>query len=162
MNTSTPNNAAASNALEIHTGSACPGNQYAFNHGGWGYVITDSSASKQLQCWGYVGDTTNNQMAVTAAIRALRILQKREPTEIAVYSSSEYLVKGMNEWLPGWIDKGWKKIKNKALWLELQDLSAKHSVSWRHVKGHSGSPLNELADKLASRGAGGASGHTHL
>jgi len=102
-------------------------------------------------------------MAMTAALSALKAIQKREPTEAVIYSSSEYLVKGMNEWLPSWVAKGWKKKPlNKELWLELQDLSAKHFVSWQYLKGYSEDPLNELAGRLAKHGAGGDSGLEQL
>ena len=151
--------------LEIYTDGACRGNQSANNKGGWGFILTDTTTGKVRHRWGHEADTTNNRMEMTAAIRALYAIRNRERTEVTIYSDSNLMVKGMNEWLTGWKAKGWKTaskkpVENKGLWVQLDELSAGHDVTWCHVRGHAGDVGNELADKLAKakRGADGQSG----
>jgi len=161
-NTDTPSSTTKTTPLTIYTDGSCKRNPGA---GGWGLVITDPSKGTQFRQWGHDPQTTNQQMEMMAAIRALKAIEKRDPTEVVIHSDSEYLVKGMTEWLPGWVAKNWKNssrkpVKNRDLWEQLIALSEKHTVSWRHVKAHNGDPLNELADTLANIGAAGKNGHT--
>lgn len=98
--------------------------------------------------------TTNNRMELTAAIEALKALKGRR--KVVLYTDSKYLLEGISRWLPGWKQRGWKTaarkpVRNQDLWETLDALAAKHDVSWRWVKGHSGHPGNEAADALANR-----------
>ena len=99
--------------------------------------------------------TTNNRMEMTAAIRALEAL--KEPCRVQLYTDSTYLKKGVTEWLPQWIKRGWrtadkKPVKNQDLWMELDALTKHHDVSWHWVRGHAGHVENERADALANEG----------
>jgi len=134
----------------IYTDGACRGNP---GPGGWGVVLTAGDARKEL-CGGDV-DTTNNRMELTAAIRGLEALTR--PCRVTVYTDSEYLRRGICEWLADWKKRGWrtaarKPVKNADLWRKLDALAARQRVTWRWVKGHSGNPGNERADLLANRG----------
>ncbi|UTW04513.1 ribonuclease HI [Amphritea atlantica] len=149
--------------INIYTDGACRGNQNTFNMGGWGFVLTDKATGKARHCWGHEANTTNNRMEMTAAIKALHAIRNRSRSEVTVYSDSNLMVKGMTEWLSGWKAKGWKNsgkkpVENKDLWVQLEELSALHNVTWQHVKGHNGNAGNELADQLANRGADGQQG----
>ena len=100
-------------------------------------------------------NTTNNRMELTAAIRGLEALKK--PAQVMLTTDSEYVMKGIREWMPNWKKRGWKTasrqpVKNADLWQELDALVNQHQVDWRWVKGHSGHPENDLADELANRG----------
>ena len=100
--------------------------------------------------------TTNNRMELTAVIEALAAL--RRPCDITIYTDSEYVRKGITEWIHNWKRRGWttadrKPVKNADLWQRLDTLSAGHTVQWRWVKGHAGDPGNERADALANLGA---------
>ena len=100
-------------------------------------------------------DTTNNRMELTAAIRGLEALRRR--CSVTLYTDSEYVKRGINEWMPLWKTRGWKTanrkpVKNVDLWHALDEASARHDVHWRWVKGHSGDPGNERADELANQG----------
>jgi ribonuclease HI len=101
--------------------------------------------------WVSEPDTTNNRMAIRSGIEALRAL--RLPCEVTFVSDSQYLVKGMREWLPGWKARGWKRkagaIENLELWKELDRAAARHRVSWEWIRGHEGHPQNEYANDLA-------------
>ncbi|MET0118950.1 MAG: ribonuclease HI [Sedimenticola sp.] len=149
--------------IDIYTDGACRGNQHAFNMGGWGYVITDKVSGRSRHCWGHEQNTTNNRMEMTATIKALHAIRNRPKSDVTVYSDSNLIIKGMTEWLSGWKAKGWrnaskKPVENKDLWLQLDELSALHNVTWQHVKGHNGNKGNEIADQLANRGADGHKG----
>lgn len=138
------------NRIVIYTDGACRGNP---GLGGWGAWLQYGDHEKEL--YGGQPDTTNNRMELTAVIRALGSLKRS--CEVTLYTDSEYVHKGMTEWLEGWKRKGWKTsakkpLKNADLWRELDDLAASQSVDWRWVKGHSGDPGNERADGLANRG----------
>jgi ribonuclease HI len=105
--------------------------------------------------WGGEMATTNNRMELTAAIRALEAL--RRPCRVHAYTDSEYLRKGISEWLPVWKRRGWKTADRKAvrnvdLWQRLEELTTVHDVKWHWVRGHAGHPDNERADRLANRG----------
>jgi len=137
--------------IEAYTDGACSGNP---GPGGWGVLLRKGSYEKEL-CGGEA-ETTNQRMELTAAIEALKAL-KRPGLELTVYSDSQYVVKGMNEWMDGWKARGWKGsnkklVANLELWQELDRLAALHQVSWEWVKGHSGHPGNERADGLAQQG----------
>ena len=134
----------------VYTDGACRGNP---GPGGWGVLLKAGERERELS--GGERDTTNNRMEMTAAIEALRAL--RRPCEVALFTDSEYLRKGITEWLPRWRERGWrtasrKPVKNADLWRVLDELAAQHSIDWHWVKGHSGDPGNERADALANQG----------
>ncbi|MBR9867232.1 MAG: ribonuclease HI [Oceanospirillales bacterium] len=136
--------------INIYTDGACKGNP---GPGGWGAVLQYGEHSKEL--FGGEMDTTNNRMELMAAIEALAIL--KEPCEIVLTTDSQYVRKGITEWLAGWKRNGWKTsarkpVKNEDLWRRLDEQTARHHIQWKWVKGHSGHPGNELADQLANRG----------
>lgn len=134
--------------VKLYTDGACKGNP-----GGWGVVLRYGEHEKQL--WGGEKETTNNRMELKAAIEGLAALKR--PCQVVLTTDSQYVRKGITEWIHGWRKNGWKTaakkpVKNADLWQELDALAAKHSVEWRWVKGHSGHPENELADELANKG----------
>jgi ribonuclease HI len=134
----------------VYTDGACRGNP---GPGGWGVLLKAGDRERELS--GGELDTTNNRMELTAAIEALRAL--RRPCLVALYTDSEYLRKGITEWLPRWRQRGWrtasrKPVKNADLWRMLDELAAEHRIDWHWVKGHSGDPGNERADALANAG----------
>lgn len=141
---------ATSEPVIIYTDGACKGNP---GPGGWGAWLRSGTHEKEL--WGGEPVTTNNRMELTAVIQALGVLKKR--CHVVIYTDSEYVRKGMTEWITGWQKRGWKTadnkpVKNAELWQALQEAVQKHQVEWRWVKGHSGDPGNERADALANRG----------
>lgn len=121
--------------------------------GGWGFVL--SRDDKRLERSGGETQTTSNRMELTAAIKALELLQDRYPKNpIVVYTDSQYVQKGITEWIDNWKRNGWrnaarKPVLNADLWQQLDALNEALNVSWEWVKGHSGNPLNERADALA-------------
>ncbi|MDH3512435.1 MAG: ribonuclease HI [Gammaproteobacteria bacterium] len=136
--------------VKIYTDGACRGNP---GPGGWGALLLAKGKEREL-CGGEPA-TTNNRMELTAAIRGLAALTRR--CHVVVYTDSEYVRRGIDEWLSGWKDRGWKTsarkpVKNKDLWVELDKLTGQHHVSWRWVRGHAGNPGNERADQLANQG----------
>lgn len=132
-----------SKIVEIFTDGACSGNP---GPGGWGAILRYEGHEKELS--GGEAITTNNRMEMTAAIMALEALKKKSTVEL--YTDSQYLQKGVSEWMAGWKKKGWpKKIKNQDLWLRLDELISRHDVTFHWVRGHAGHPENERADQLA-------------
>lgn len=136
--------------VEVYTDGACRGNP---GPGGWGALLRSGSTEKEI--WGGAPATTNNRMELTAAIRALEALRK--PCHVDVYTDSEYLRRGISEWLADWKRRGWKTaarkaVKNDDLWRRLDELSAGHQIHWHWVRGHAGHRDNERADLLANRG----------
>jgi ribonuclease HI len=136
--------------VEIYSDGACRGNP---GPGGWGVVLRFKNQEKEL--WGGEAATTNNRMELMAVIRALESL--KGPSEVRVFTDSQYVQKGISEWIHSWKRKGWKTadkkdVKNVDLWKELDALASRHRVEWRWVKGHAGHPENERADRLANKG----------
>jgi ribonuclease HI len=136
--------------VQVYTDGACRGNP---GPGGWGVILRLGDREKEL--WGGEQQTTNNRMELTAAIRALAALKRS--VEATVYTDSQYVLKGISEWIHGWKRNGWRTsgrqpVKNADLWQELDRLAAGHRIEWVWVKGHAGHPENERADALANRG----------
>jgi ribonuclease HI len=133
----------------VFTDGGCSGNP---GIGGWGALLRYGKHEKELS--GNAHNTTNNQMELTAVIKALSEL--KEPCLVDLYSDSQYVIKGMTEWLSGWKNRGWKgadkkPVKNVELWQELDTLSQKHQIRWNWVKGHAGHPENERVDSLCQQ-----------
>lgn len=136
--------------VRIYSDGACKGNP---GPGGWGALLKMGEKEKEL--FGGEPQTTNNRMELTAVIRALEALDR--PYQVEVYTDSQYVQKGISEWLAAWKRRGWrtadkKPVKNVDLWRELDRLAAVHRVSWHWIKGHAGHAENERADALANRG----------
>ena len=143
--------AASGDTVHIYTDGACKGNP---GRGGWGALLMYGDREKEL--FGGEAATTNNRMELMAVIEALGSLKRR--CYVIVHTDSQYVRLGITEWLPAWMQRGWKTaakkpVKNADLWQRLFDVSAKHEIEWRWVKGHSGNVGNERADELANRGA---------
>ncbi len=134
-------------AVEIYTDGACSGNP---GPGGWGVLLRAGEIEKELS--GGEKMTTNNRMELMAAISGLEALTR--PSEVKLYTDSQYVQKGVTEWLPGWIKRGWKTadkkpVKNADLWQRLDAARQKHKVDFIWVRGHNGHPENERVDQLA-------------
>jgi ribonuclease HI len=141
----------AEQPVVIYTDGACKGNP---GPGGWGVWMVSGAHEKEM--WGGETLTTNNRMELMAVIQALTALKRR--CKVIIYTDSEYVRKGITEWIGGWKRRGWKTadnkpVKNADLWQRLELAEAEHQVDWRWVKGHAGDPGNERADGLANRGA---------
>lgn len=143
------------NHVVIYTDGACKGNP---GPGGWGVYLRSDGHEKEL--WGGERETTNNRMELTAVIEALAALKR--PCRVSLYLDSEYVRKGITEWIHGWKRKGWttaakQPVKNADLWQRLDSLvhGGIHQIEWHWVKGHAGDPGNERADALANRGVPG-------
>jgi ribonuclease HI len=142
---------ASGSPVHIFTDGACKGNP---GPGGWGALLLYGDREKEL--FGGENPTTNNRMELMAVIEALGSLKRR--CHVIVHTDSQYVRLGITEWLPGWMQRGWKTaakkdVKNADLWQRLFDAAAKHEIEWRWVRGHSGNIGNERADELANRGA---------
>jgi ribonuclease HI len=136
--------------VEIYTDGACKGNP---GPGGWGALLICGEHRKELH--GGERDTTNNRMELMAVIEALKTLKRSE--RVRLHTDSQYVHKGISQWLAGWKRKGWKTadgkpVKNQDLWIALETAAAPHHVEWVWVKGHAGHPGNERADELANAG----------
>ena len=140
--------------MRIYADGACKGNP---GPGGWGALLQFGAREREL--FGGEPDTTNNRMELTAVIRALEALKHH--CQVEIYTDSQYVQKGISEWMPGWKRRGWrtadrKPVKNQDLWRRLDELAALHNIRWHWVRGHAGHPENERADGLANRGVGSA------
>ena len=136
--------------IYIYSDGACKGNPGA---GGWGALLVTNGHRKEI-CGGEA-NTTNNRMEMTAVIRALESLKR--PSTVEVHTDSQYVQKGISEWMAGWKRRNWrtadgKPVKNQDLWLQLDALSQLHTIEWKWVRGHAGHPENERADALANQG----------
>ena len=133
--------------VEIHTDGACLGNP---GPGGWAALLRHEGRERELA--GGEAQTTNNRMELMGAIMALEAL--KSPCTVVLSTDSQYVQKGIGEWLPNWIRRGWKTaagepVKNQDLWQRLQAASQPHKIQWKWVKGHAGHIENERVDKLA-------------
>ena len=136
--------------ITIYTDGACSGNP---GIGGWGVVIIEDNKNETFLNGGD-NDTTNNKMELTAAIQALKAIEKK--SAIKLITDSKYVKDGIQSWIQNWKKNGWKTaakkpVKNKELWIELDELILRHNITWEWVKGHSGNTHNEKADYLARR-----------
>jgi ribonuclease HI len=134
----------------IYTDGACKGNP---GPGGWGALLVYKGVEREL--WGGDPSTTNNRMELMAAIAGLIALTR--PCAVKLVTDSQYVMKGIQEWMPNWKKRGWKTaskepVKNADLWQKLDEEVNRHQVSWQWVRGHTGHPGNERADQLANRG----------
>ena len=141
------------NKVVIYTDGACKGNP---GPGGWGALLRAADGAEKELCGGEL-ETTNNRMEMMAVIEALSALKR--PCHVVLHVDSQYVLKGMTEWLQGWKAKGWRTaakqpVKNVDLWQRLDALvhQSEHRIEWQWVKGHAGDPGNERADALANRG----------
>jgi ribonuclease HI len=136
--------------VEIYADGACKGNP---GPGGWGVLLRAGGRERELH--GGEAQTTNNRMELTAVIEGLRAL--KGPSQVRVYTDSQYVQKGISEWIHAWKRRGWrtadkKPVKNVDLWMSLDEAARAHKVEWHWVKGHAGHPENERADALANKG----------
>ena len=136
--------------IRIYTDGACRGNP---GPGGWGALIL--KGNEEIKLNGGQNDTTNNQMELTAVIKALDFFS--ESSELEIFTDSKYVMDGITEYIKKWKVNGWKTaskkpVKNSDLWKQLDDLSTQHSIKWNWVKGHSGHRENDIADELANLG----------
>ena len=134
--------------VTVYTDGACRGNP---GPGGWGAVLRFGRREKELS--GGEKSTTNNRMELRAALEALQALN--EPCQVTLMTDSQYLKRGITEWLPNWKRRNWRrkggKLANVDLWMKLDEEIARHEIEWRWVRGHSGNPLNERVDRLARK-----------
>ena len=135
--------------IEIYTDGACRGNP---GIGGWGALLIYQGTEKRL--YGSEENTTNNRMELMGSIEALKALKR--PCEVILWTDSQYVKKGISEWLVGWKAKGWRTasnqpVKNQDLWQMLDQEANRHQIDWRWVKGHAGEYGNEVADQLANQ-----------
>lgn len=144
-----------SSEVVLFTDGACSGNP---GPGGWAFILRHLATGKELRGSGGLAETTNNQMELTGVIEGLRAL--KQPTRVKVVSDSQYVIKGMREWVAGWIKHGWMRgpkkrdpVKNVELWKALVELDARHTVEYEYVRGHTGHEENEACDRMAVEAA---------
>lgn len=135
--------------VELFTDGACSGNP---GPGGWAFLLRHPKTGKSVERNGGEPATTNNRMELTAVIEGLASLTR--PSTVDLYSDSQYVLKGLDEWIAGWKKKGWRTaskapVKNVDLWQRLDELKAVHEIRFHWVKGHDGHPENERVDQLA-------------
>lgn len=136
-------------SVQLFTDGACSGNP---GPGGWAFVLRHPATGKVREGCGAVADTTNNRMELQAVIEGLSVLTR--PSRVALTSDSEYVLKGLKEWMAGWKARGWKTaakkpVKNQDLWMALDELMQEHDISFHWIKGHAGHAENERCDALA-------------
>jgi ribonuclease HI len=140
--------------LLIYTDGGCSGNP---GPGGWGYVLVDGVSGESLeQKWGAEAGTTNNRMELSAVINAFESVEQHAQwaaLSCTVYTDSQYVQKGISEWIHSWKRNGWRtaskaEVKNKDLWQRLDALASRRSIEWRWVKGHAGNRWNEVCDAM--------------
>src|SRR5476651_1280059 len=136
--------------VEIYADGACKGNP---GTGGWGALMVADGAKKEI--YGGELNTTNNRMELKAVIEALTALKR--PCQVVMYTDSQYVQKGITEWIHGWKARGWRTdaketVKNVDLWKRLDEVVRAHHIHWVWVKGHAGHEVNERADALANKG----------
>lgn len=139
-------------SVHLFTDGACSGNP---GPGGWAFILRHPSSGKELESSGAERETTNNRMELTAVIRGLAALKR--PSGVELFTDSVYVGKGLSQWLPKWKANGWRRkergrlapIKNEDLWRELDQLLARHDVTYTRVAGHSGHAENDRVDELA-------------
>ena len=134
--------------VSIYTDGACKGNP---GKGGWGALLEYNGKIKEIN--GYAKETTNNMMELTAVIKSLEVLKRT--CNIIITTDSKYVKNGITEWIHNWKKNGWKTankkpVKNKNLWIRLDEAISEHKIEWEWIKGHSGHPQNERADELAN------------
>ena len=137
--------------IHIYSDGSCLGNP---GPGGWAALLCWQGHEKELV--GFAPETTNNRMELLAAITALEAVKR--PSEIILTTDSRYVIQGINEWLDGWVARGWKTaakkpVKNQDLWQRLHQAVQPHTISWQWVKGHAGHTENERVDQLARKAA---------
>ncbi len=138
--------------VQLFADGACSGNP---GPGGWAFVLRHPASGKEMERSGGVLETTNNRMELTAVIEGLGAL--KQPSDVELIVDSQYVGKGLSEWLAKWKANGWRRregskwaeVKNEELWRKLDELCAKHNIRFTHVRGHSGHPENERCDELA-------------
>ena len=138
--------------VELFTDGACSGNP---GPGGWAFILRDVKTGKELTGSGGERNSTNNRMEMQAVVQGLQSLKRK--CQVTLYSDSSYVLQGLQKWMAGWKKKGWmrteggkkKPVKNVELWQELDRLVAQHSITYHHVRGHSGHPENERCDQMA-------------
>jgi ribonuclease HI len=135
--------------IELYTDGACSGNP---GPGGWAYIIKHPRTGTKKEASGGEYSTTNNRMELISVIQGLRALDR--PCRVDLYSDSQYVVKGLREWMDDWKKKGWKRgrneaVKNAELWKQLDELRQKHSIKYHWIRGHNEHPENERCDRLA-------------
>jgi ribonuclease HI len=136
--------------IKIYTDGACKGNPGV---GGWGAIIMQDE--KNIELFGGENETTNNRMELMAVIMALKEISSN--LELTIYTDSTYVQKGISEWIKNWKVNNWlssskKPVKNKDLWIELDEAVGSRKINWEWVKGHAGNEGNEKADELANQG----------
>ncbi len=144
---------AAKPTVQLYTDGACLGNP---GPGGWAYILRHPGSGAERECSGSEPATTNNRMELRAVIEGLTALTR--PSHVELYSDSQYVLKGLREWMTSWKAKGWrtadkKPVKNVELWQRLDELKAEHTLAFHWVKGHAGHPENERCDQLATKAA---------
>lgn len=158
MSEPTPKPPAPRPVVELFTDGACSGNP---GPGGWAYLLRHPKTGKSVERNGGEPVTTNNRMELTAVIEGLASLTR--PSIVELYSDSQYVLKGLDEWIAGWKKKGWRTaskapVKNVDLWIKLDELKAQHEIRFHWVRGHAGHPENERVDQLAVQARDHAAG----
>lgn len=139
-------------SVQLFSDGACSGNP---GPGGWAFILRHAASGKELEGSGGEREATNNQMELMAVIRGLQAL--KQPCRVEIITDSQYVGKGLSEWMPKWKKNGWRRktgqkfepVKNVELWQELDELLAPHEATFTHVRGHTGHAENERCDELA-------------